>query len=75
MSISELDLQSCLQLNTDSELLCVGQLTNLKRLNLYSCNISAELLNVIGRFVCEMYYKERTQCCDEMRYTLSKNHA
>ena len=45
--ISELDLQSCLQLTT--ELVLVGKLTHLKRLNLYSCNISTDVLNIIGR--------------------------
>lgn len=45
---TELDLQSCLQLT--SALLHIGELTQLRRLNLYSCNISAKLLDALGRY-------------------------
>lgn len=45
---TELDLQSCLQLT--SALLHIGELTQLRRLNLYSCHISAKLLDALGRY-------------------------
>ena len=52
--LSELDLQSCLQLG-DKALVHIGELSQLKRLNLYSCSISATVLNVLGRYVvCEI---------------------
>lgn len=46
----ELDLQCCTHLREDA-LLFIGDLSQLRRLNLYSMYIGEELLATIGRYV------------------------
>ena len=69
-----MDLQSCLQLTTS--LVHIGQLSQLKRLNLYSCNVSTDLLSVLGRYMyiymhtVYILYQQLVLCTHVHVYTL-----